>query len=369
MEENTARVDEFLLDEQVVNTSTRKCTNCGANMVYDPQSNSLICPHCDSKEAIEFTGKACELELSSAFSKDVGDKAEKSVTFVCGNCGAKIVLSQSETAKNCPFCGTAHVAESQALEGLKPNAVLPFAFGIDKALEFCKKWARKTKLSPKKFKKNLSVENLRGVYVPCFTFDSRTTSIYNGKIGKRYTRVVGSGKDRRTETYVVWRNISGRYFSNFDDVLVTAGSKFDQKRLNKISPYLTNESVEYTEEYLLGYMAYHYDMEVTDCWDSAKSQIDDMLRNQILSQYSYDEVAYLNVSTTHEQVTYKYVMLPVYLGRFDFNKKHYEFQVNGCTGKVAGKTPKSPAKITSLVMGILAAVGVIGYLIYKFMVQ
>ncbi len=366
MDAQNQAIDAAFVEEEV-NTSTRKCGGCGANMVYDPNTNSLICPHCGTKESIEFTGKSVELDLSSAFSQDAVWKNENAVVFVCDNCGAKVVLSQGETAKNCPFCGTAHVRESDELVGLKPNAVLPFAFGQDKALEFSKKWAKKKFFAPNKFKKTLSAENLRGIYTPCFTFDSKTTSVYTGRIGTRHTRVVGSGKNRRTETYVSWRTISGRYFSNFDDILITAGSKFDQKQLNKISPYLTNESVEYNEDYLLGYMAYHYDNEISDCWETAKGNIDSMLRTQILSQYNYDELGYLNVSTTHEQVTYKYVMLPVYLGHFNYNKKLYNFYINGCTGKVGGKTPKSPLKITSLVLGILAGLGLIALLIYLFL--
>jgi hypothetical protein len=177
-------------------------------------------------------------------------------------------------------------------------------------------------------------------------------------IGNTRTRVVGSGKNRRVETYVVWRNICGTYFDNFDDVLITAGEKFNQKQLDSISPYYTNDGKVYEEKYVLGFASYHYDCEMTDCWAKAKSKMDAVIRRGILSKYTYDKLSYLNVSTSHQGVTYKYVMLPVYVGNFKYKKKLYNFYVNGSTGKVSGKTPKSIWKILSTVLlGVGLVVG------------
>jgi hypothetical protein len=160
------------------------------------------------------------------------------------------------------------------------------------------------------------------------------------------------------ETYTVWFNVSGTYDGFYDDVLITSGSKFSQDHLNKISPYDTNDGKVYEENYLLGFMAYHYDVELESCWANAKDLIDDSLRSLILGQYVHDRVAYLNVSTSHSGVTYKYVMLPVYVGNYSFKNKLYNFYVNGCTGKVYGKTPKSVWKIALTVL--IAAALVVG---------
>ena len=66
------------------------------------------------------------------------------------------------------------------------------------------------------------------------------------------------------------------------------------------------------------------------------------------------------------RVTYKYMLLPVYIGHSKYRKKLYNFFVNGQNGNVAGKTPVSPVKVTALVLlGLLAVVG-IGLLIYFF---
>lgn len=332
-------------------------------MVFDPEGQCLSCPHCGTKVQFVKGETAKELDLSSALGKNRQWDREEAVVFSCDNCGAKVVLKSGQTAKVCPFCGTAHVRKTEELAGLKPNGLVPFSFGEEKAVEYSKTWARKRFFAPRKFKKRLSAENVNGVYVPCFTFDSRTTSVYEGRIGTTHTRTVGSGKNRRTETYTVWRNISGTYYDDFNDVLITAGSKLDQQKLDKIRPYDTDSGKVYEENYLLGFMAYQYDEELDGCWDKAKGVMDRELRNRILSQYTHDRVAYLNVSTRHEGVTYKYVMLPVYVGNYNYKKKLFNFYVNGETGKTWGKYPKSVPKILSLV---LLGVAIVGLAVWYF---
>lgn len=365
MEEKRIEKDEYGNEQIRVNTETVKCRGCGANMRFDPDKNVLVCDHCGNVQDLNDQSVAEELNFIDGINNDKKWSEDRTMMFRCDNCGAKIVLSKDETATSCPFCGTNHVQKVDDLSGLKPNAVLPFAFGKDKASEFSKKWAKKRIFAPRKFKKSLKSENLNGIYTPCFTFDSVTTSVYSGRIGKTRTRTVGSGKNRRTQTYTVWRNISGTFYKNFDDILITAGKKCNQKTVDKLSPYPTNDSKEFNEKYLLGFMAYQYDEELTECWSDAKSKMDVILRKKILDQYDHDRVAYLNVSTTHEHVTYKYVMLPVYVGNFNFKRKLYNFFVNGTSGKVTGKTPVSFWRVLLAVILGLAVVGGIGYLLYS----
>ncbi len=350
------------IEEQVeeIDAESIKCSACGSNMVFDPESQTLECPHCGTKESFGLDSVAREQDIMEGFEKSNQWSGSETSVFECDNCSAKVVLSSGETAKSCPFCGTAHVKKTEELAGLKPNAIIPFSITDEQALELSKAWARKRFFAPRSFKKNLSAGNVKGVYSPCFTFDSNTVSYYDGKIGRTHTRTVGSGKNRRTQTYVVWRHISGVYNHAFDDLLVTAGSKLNQSKLDKIAPFNTGVSKEYEKKYMLGFMAYHYDESLDDCWKSAKSTMDAKIRRGILSRYVYDRVAYLNVSTSHSEVKFKYVMLPVYVGNYNYKNKLFNFFVNGSSGKVHGKTPKSALKIAlTILLSLAIVVGII----------
>ncbi len=340
--------DDFTKDQR--ETVTVKCDGCGANMTFDPATQLLKCPHCESVKDFEKGTNVQEIDILTAFSQGEEWKDESSV-YRCENCGAVVVLKIGETATLCPYCQTAHVVKSSEVVGLKPNALYPFTITTETARERARLYVKSKWFAPKKFKKNLVADNFKGVYQPCFTFDSNTQSSYVGKIGKRRTRTVGSGKNRRTETYIDWRYISGSHTEFFNDVLINGDSAYSQKTLDKILPYREIELKEYANDYLTGYMAKRSDRTVEDCWNDAKSEIDELIKKSILSKYSYDVVDYLNVSTTHNEVTYKYVLIPVYLLNYRYNKKLYTMHINGNTGKVTGKTPISPWKVL-LAVGI-----------------
>ena len=273
-----------------VDTTVLKCSACGSNLRFDPDKQSMVCEHCGTAFDFEKMREAQEISIEQAFSVEKDWNSSETVMFHCDNCGANVVLNKDQTAKSCPFCGTPHVQKVEELGGLKPNAVLPFAFSVEKAGEISKNWAKKKFFAPSSFKK-LSADSINGIYTPCFTFDSITTSSYYGRIGKRRTRTVGSGKNRRTETYIEWYSISGMHYDNFDDVLISAGSKMEQNKLDKIAPFDTDCSMDYDENYLLGFMAYHYDYEINDCWGLAKTRIDKAIRNSILSKTTTNRFA------------------------------------------------------------------------------
>ena len=67
---------------------------------------------------------------------------------------------------------------------------------------------------------------------------------------------------------------------------------------------------------------------------------------------------------SYEAITYKYLLLPIYVGHFSFRQKLYNFFVNGQNGKVTGKTPLSPIRVGLLVLlGLAAAAGIVALII------
>ncbi len=363
IEENGAR-ETFEVDNKI-NTITAKCSNCGGSMAFSPTHQALKCEHCDTIVDIVTSKDVMELAIENAFNSSEQWGKEESV-YRCESCGAEVIINNKTHATTCPYCDASHIVKSDDLVGLKPNAVYPFLLTEQQAVDVATVWAKKIFFAPRKFKKNLRAENIKGVYQPCFTFDSQTISYYKGRIGKRYTRVVGSGKNRRTETYIVWRNISGTYTRAFDDIMVNTTMTYTQKTLENLMPYDINTLVNFEQKLLTGYIAKRHEKDLPTSWCDAKSIMDGVLRKEILGQYSYDVVSDLNVDTTHSSVTYKYVLLPVYILNYKYRGKTYSLYVNGNTGMVTGKTPVSPLKIALTVLLGAIVVGGLAYLIYTY---
>ena len=341
-------------------TAVMKCPACGADMIYDAESGKLLCEHCGTQKEIE--SKTSE-ELD--FERLLTDKGgwDESHVFRCENCGAQEVLDKNEIAKQCPFCGATNIVETSELPDIRPNAVVPFRVALKDAATAVKTWVRKRIFAPQKFRKSAKPEKMKGVYMPSFSFDSQTHSYYTAVLGKHYyvTRRVNGRtvQEQRTRYFTV----SGNYEMFFDDVLIQASGTINQKSLNKLQPFQTNDSREYTKEYLSGYTATQNTKSGLECWEEAKGVIGNRLQSAILSRYVYDVVSSFRISTQYSGITFKYILLPVYVGHCKWHTKIYNFFVNGLNGKVTGKAPISPLKVF---VTVLIAAGVIVGLYFLF---
>lgn len=346
-------------DETNVSTDSIKCKGCGSNMSFDPETQKLKCEYCGYTEEFEQSSAVVEISLENALSANATWKDE-TLSFRCENCGAQIITQKNETASKCPFCETSHVVAIEDLQGIKPNALVPFKFSKEQIKQTFKTWAKRKLFAPGDFKKSASTDKTNGVYVPFFTFDSSTSSVYTGRIGKRHTKTIKTKNGTKTETYIVWRNISGTITHFFDDILVSAGAQQDEKNMEKLAPFEWESYRVYDNEYLSGFTARRYEKDIKNSWEDAKKKIDSKLRSLILSRYSYDVVGYLNVSTGHSNVTYKYVLLPVWVLNYSYRKKKYQIYANGSTGKIIGKSPVSIWKVLIAVgIGLAILAGII----------
>ena len=345
-----------------VDTNTYKCPECGAPMRYDPTTSTLLCDYCS--RVINLAKESTEDE-EDFFSVETDNLAWQKETQIikCVNCGSENVVSKKEMSTICPFCGSKQVVSYDAIAGIKPNRVIPFKLSIDDAKDVYKRVIKRKLFVPNKVKKMHLDLALNGVYIPSWTYDSATFSTYSGRLGKRYTVVVGSGKNRRTETRIRWFSIRGTKIVDFDDILVNSGKSLSQSELNQISPYHTNDSLEFEEGYLAGFQAEHYSKDVKTGFKDAKYTMEPIIRNAILSGYHYDVVGSLNVKTHYDKVTFKYVLLPVWFGILSYHNKKYRFIVNGESGRIKASYPKSVVKILSLIFGIILGVILLFYLV------
>lgn len=339
-----------------------KCANCGGNMVFDPATQNLLCHHCGT--VVEFDKDSAVLELDIQQALNNAEVWEDGKVLRCSNCGAVMTVDADDIAVFCPYCNTSHVLKTEDIKGVKPNAVYPFAISSEQAVVYAKKWAKSRFFAPKSFKKNLTEKNIRGVYNPCWTFDSQTYTRYNGRVGDRRTRTVKTKNGTRTETYIVWRYISGDISRRYDDVTISASDALNQKSLERIMNCAPSSIKVYEKKYLAGFYANHYQKDVKTSWNEAKDFMDDDIKRAIIRKHHADVVDYINTSTVHQNVTYKYVLLPVWALFFPYKKKRYEVLVNGNTGLTTGKAPVSLTKVL-LTVGIIGLFILIVFLLFN----
>ncbi len=334
-------------------------------MEYSPAEGCLVCPYCKTEKLVDKVPIGEGWDFKTFDEKGEVPEAGASV-YICPNCKAETVVTGFRTAEQCPFCGSTNVISAENLQGKKPDCILPFIVTKDQAVAGSKRWIKNKWFAPSKFKKSFKPEAMRPVYEPAYAFTSDTESAYDGRLGENKTRTVGSGENRRTETYIRWYYVKGTYVKRFEDMVIEASVHLDQRQMDKIGPFDTANALEYRKEFLAGYVAERPCDSVQKCFETAKSKMDAEIKRGILNKYSADHVDYLNIYTNHKTIFFKAILYPIYHSFFAYRGKKYEFFVNGRSGRASGKTPVSPWKVGIAVLVALAVLAGILYLMGFF---
>ena len=345
------------------------CPQCGAAVRFNPASGKLVCAYCGyegnipggespTPDAVE------ELDFSQAEQTASRDWGTNKKTVICESCGATMIYDALQNSTVCPYCGSNHVMEQAVMDTMTPGGVVPFSVTAAQAGEKFKKWLKGRWFTPRKAKKNARADAFQGVYLPFWTFDAQTDSIYRGRYGKNRT-VHRNGK---VEIVTDWFSCSGRYQEFIDDQLVAASTQHEKELLRRVAPFDTKKCVPYRPEYVAGFVSERYQLGLKDGWGEAKDAIRRYLQAQIEDQirreHHADAASVSYADTRYAAITYKYLLLPLWISAFTYKGKLYRFMVNGQTARVGGKAPISPLRVALAVLLGIALIGLLYWYMY-----
>lgn len=351
----------------------KKCPDCGGTMDFDPKTGGLMCPYCGHTQAIPeatvSSGEGENMTESSSAEEIALEDAENTAncdwgistkTVICKNCGAESVYDTQEISAVCPYCGSNQVMEANDEKTMAPGGVVPFKIDAKEAANRFTSWIKSKFFAPKLAKESAKAGKFKGMYLPYWTFDSDTSSVYSGEYGKDRTV---KDKDGNPKTVTDWYRTSGTYSEFFDDELVCGTNQHDTAMLRGLEPYDTADNKVYKPEYVAGFGAERYSIGVKDAWERAKaaikSKINGAINSKILRENNADHVRNVVVQSNFSKITFKYLLLPVWVSSFKYNDKVYNFMVNGQTGKVYGKSPVSALKVILTILVIIAVIALI----------
>lgn len=359
-------------DVKVVNTNEetdKKCPQCGGVMKFDPATGNLKCPYCEYEAKItqkeELPEKAEELDFFAAEHTANKDWGVKTKTVLCKACGAETIYDAQQTSAVCPFCGSNQVMDAPEQDTMSPGGVVPFRISDKEVSDLFHRWINKKWFCPKLAKDSAKPKRFKGIYLPYWTFDTNTYSSYHGEYGIDHTT---EDEDGNTHTTTDWHWTSGSYDEFFNDELVLASRSHDTSLLRKLEPFDTENNKAYDPEYIAGFVAERYTIGLKDSWDIATDSIDKKLKQSISQKIRFennaDHVRGVNVSTSFQDITYKYLLLPIWVSNFKYKEKVYQFMINGQTGKVSGRIPLSIPKIILTVIGGILITALALYIFY-----
>ncbi|MBX3385178.1 MAG: hypothetical protein KF768_01260 [Phycisphaeraceae bacterium] len=343
------------------------CCKCGGQLEFAPGVLSMRCPYCGTQNEIEpptsdpnAPGAAVHERDLTATLAELESAAElvSHRTVKCGACAAEIERPEHVTSFSCPFCGTNIVATGIAARHIKPEGVLPFVYTRQRATETFRAWLKSRWFAPNALKREgLLDSGLSGVYMPAWTYDADTVTAYTGQRGDAYYVTVGSGKNRTTVRKVRWSRRSGVVRHEFDDVLVLASNSLPEKLAHELEPWDTGAALPYRDEYLAGFHAECYQIDVEGGFTLAQGKMRSYITTLVKRDIGGDEQRIASMDIDYRNVTFKHLLLPVWISAYRYRGKLYRFLVNARTGEVQGQRPYSWIKITLAVLAGLIVVG------------
>ncbi|MEM9782706.1 MAG: primosomal protein N' (replication factor Y) - superfamily II helicase [Pseudomonadota bacterium] len=372
------------------------CGECGAQLAYNPGAGTLVCPYCGSTNTLPdddtaaerpadgpwggvATAEVEEQDYESALAElmraDRGESVPIEVmrTVRCQTCGAEVGLddpaaagtAQHETtiADDCPFCAAPLTNEdARDHRHPRPIGVLPFALDQRGAKQAMKQWIASRWFAPNDLKAFAEAGRpMKGVYVPHYTYDAAVKTRYQGKRGVEYT--VKRGKE--TVRRVRWYSASGTVHHFFDDVLVPASATLTEFAPEASVRGGANWDLQgmqpYRKDFLAGFRAEAPSLSLEHGFARARGACEDHMRHLVRRDIGGDRQRITHMQSEYTRVTFKHVLLPVWLAAYRYNNKPYRVAVNGRTGQTRGERPYSAIKIALAALAALLIIAAIAW--------
>ena len=339
---------------------------CGAEATWDPAKKALVCHYCGavSPANIELTATGQETvvehDLVTAL-RGIPDSARgwqaDKIEVKCQSCQAISVFDADRVGQRCNFCGSsALVPYEEVKEPFRPESLLEFKISEDQVRDAIREWYGSHWFAPNALKSRAMTDTVRGMYIPYWTFDAQTHADWMAESGYYYyeTEEFTDSEGRRSTRQVQkvrWSRSAGELDHFFDDELVPASKGVQPDLLREIEPFPTTKELKpYNPGFLSGWVVERYQIDLVTAAQRARDAMQRQLEQLCGQQVPGDTYRNLQVDADFSGQTFKHILTPIWLLTYDFRGRSFQVAINGYTGKIAGRYPKSWAKITLVVI-------------------
>ena len=353
-----------------------KCPSCGGPLGFQPGMEKITCEYCETQftaEALqEFYQQKEQMAADAQNAREAKWETEKAGkewsvdeeavlrAFTCSSCGAEIVCDENTMATECVYCGNPTMVAARYSGMLKPDYIIPFKKTKEEAVAALKEFYKGKKLLPDAFTANNRVEDIQGLYVPFWMFDSSVTATATFKAENDYVYSTSDATVTETSVYECMRKGS----MAFEKIPADGSKRMDDSYMDSVEPFDYSELVEFNPSYMAGYLADKYDVTAEENEERVNLRMD----NSAVEVLEQTVTGYMRVSAEESAVAknegkVQYAMVPVWILTTRYDNKPYTFMMNGQTGKMVGHLPYSTSKSWMYFFGVFAVVCPILYFI------
>jgi Zn finger protein HypA/HybF involved in hydrogenase expression len=326
------------------------CPACGAESHWSPGAQALICPYCGTKSPATLQTRGAdtvivEHDLVTAL-REIPDDARgwqtEKTSVRCQSCHAISVFDANKVGKRCDFCGSSELLPyTETKDAFRPESVLPMRVSESQARDTIREWYRRRWFAPNALRSKAITDTVKGIYLPYWTFDANTHSVWTADAGRYYESWENGKRVRRIQ----WSPASGELSHVFDDKLEPASKGVHPAWLRAVEPFPTNGLIPYDPGYLAGWTVERYQIDLVSAASSSRREMEAELRQLCGAQVPGDTYRNLNVRTAFSDQRFKHILVPIWLLTYVYGSTAYQVVINGVTGTAAGGRPWSWLKI------------------------
>ena len=337
-----------------VKATTFQCPQCGGRMSFSLLVESLTCEYCgyqrgdlgpDEERRSSYSAvEPAEQILDFVLPTHQGHRwAETQHGVDCENCGAVVLLPAGQKARQCPYCGS-----NQFVEGMEQGELIdPQWIGMlkideEQAISNARKWLRRGFFAPDNLAHACKHLRLRPAYYSFWIFDGSLEVAWSCEV------LEGQGDAKR---WIARNGVEARFF---DDILVSGLKALSPAHLEWIQPFKLDDLQPFSRDYLAGWPAMIYNRSLAEASLVAREKVLKEIRPELSASIAIGyEKRDLEMSNANwSGITYQHVLLPLWIGSYQFQGKTYPLLVNGQTGKVGGNKPVDRIKLVITILSV-----------------
>lgn len=313
---------------QAVQAEQFTCPTCSSRMNFTPDGQSLRCEFCGHQQVLnqegaqdaplEFGMGGIEQDFAVGLARLSGHVQPVTVrTLQCQGCGVEFVLTPEILSVTCPYCSHVYVTETAETHEILPaQALIPFSTTEADVKNGLREWFRKQQVT------RVRLSPIVGTYLPVWTFD------LSGEIGwKGYVR---RGDD--------WVPASGSGHALVDDHLVLAQQRPSKYLQSTLADFDLTRLVQYDARYLADWPAQRYQLALSDASLVARREVLQQMRRRPYRLTGGQDVRDLTLNSTGLMIlSYKLILLPVWMAHYELNGQSFDLFINGQNGRIHGQ--------------------------------
>ncbi len=309
-----------------------KCPNCSADLVFNIDAQVVKCEYCGS----EFKAEELHEEVKKA--KKEKEPQIKGSTFLCSQCGAKLMVFEETAATFCSYCGSQEIIKEELEEKIKPDYIIPFKIKKEQAVDAYLKKVKRFIFAPRYLSDAKIVQNFRGIFMPY--------SVYKIGIDKNI-KLRGSVYYTRKGNYDYYHDYEVKMDvdTSYDGISYDVSSKYSDKYSQAVRHNI-KDAVDFNPNYLAGFYVDTKDVDPLTYIKNAREEVEGDFNNKLLAIPIVKKHGVTKSDVKLESKEIKSALFPVYFMSFvDKDGKHIHYAVvNAQTGDVTFEIPVSFTK-------------------------